>query len=211
MAICWRPSTKMSKKNNISCTGHYSCSAGIKVESSLSYLSSSAYSIPLGIPKGNEASSVLRSFFFVQASLKSSLLKQTSSPSPFVLFPWCHILCVRHLYWKARAHPPLLLKSTWAWHIHVPATRLLVEDRIQVRVIIGVIADQAGAVFGLLLRNRGLVTGGLVVLWPLSKRVKLRFEGVGWSSILGASNLPLWQECLPPFAPLCHLGLEGGL
>lgn len=81
--------------------------------------------------------------------------------SPYVLFPRCHVLCIFVLYGKALALPPLLLESTRARHLHVPATRLLVEDRLQVGVVVGVVADEAGAVLGLLLRQRGLVTGGL--------------------------------------------------
>lgn len=150
--------------------------------------------------------------FHISIFLQSLSTTCSSRSSPYVLFPWCHVLCIFILYGKARTHPSLLLVSTRAWHLHVPATRLLIEDRLQVGVIVGVVADAYAAVVGLGWR---LVSGGLGVccgriFWPLCKRVKFWFKGVGGTRILGASRLPLWQECLPPFGPLCgHIWLDG--
>lgn len=140
-----------------------------------------------------------------------------SSPSPPVFFPRCCILCVFLLYRKAWTHLPLLFKSTWAGHLHVSATCLLVEDWLQEWVVIGFITDEAGVLVGLLLRLR-LITSGLRgcwcgVFWPLGllcKRVKVCVKSVGWTYVLGASALPLWQECLPPWGPFSHLWAGGG-
>lgn len=145
--------------------------------------------------------------------IKQSLINSTSSLSPYVLLPWCHILCLFLLYRKARAHLPLLFKSTWARHLHVPVKRLLVEDRLQARVIASVITKEAGALVGGLLRLR-LVAGGLrgcssrVFLLTWCKRVEVWIKCVGWTSIFGTTGFPLRQECLPPWRPLCHLRPE---
>lgn len=160
-----------------------------------------------------EWSIFMYSSFSSSIFIRQSLITSCSSPSPFILCPWYHVLCLFLLSRKARAHPPLLLKSTWAWHIHLPATRLLIEDWLQPSVVKGFITEEVGV--GPLLRRHGLVTGGLGrccggAFLLLCKRVKVWAKGVGWSGVLGASTLPLWQECLPPWAPLCHVWVEGG-
>lgn len=145
--------------------------------------------------------------------IKQSFITSTSSLSPYVLFPWCQILCLFLLYRKARAHLPLLFKSTWAWHLHFPATSLLIEDRLQAGVVISVIAKEAGALVGGLLRLR-LVAGGLrgccsrVFLLTWCKRVEVWTKCVRWTGIFGTTGLPLRQESLPPWRPICHLRLE---
>ncbi len=174
------------------------------------------HSWSLGMLRENEASSCTQILLFYKQLCKA-VFDHLLLNSSHILFPLFPIVCLFLLYGKGRAHLPLLLPSTWAGHLHVPATRLLVEERIQPGVVVGFITEEAGAFVGLLL-TLGLVTEGLWSCWRglfwllglCRERVKVWVKGVGWS-VLGAFAPPLRQEWPPPLGPLsCHLWQEVG-
>lgn len=151
---------------------------------------------------------------FSSISVKQSWITFSSSLPPDVLFPWCYSLWLFLLYRETAAYPLLLFEPTRAGHFHVPAARLLIEDRVHLGVIEGVIAEEIGVLAGLFLRW-GLEGGSsgvvLLLVCPLFKRVKIWGKGLGWTWVFVASALFLWhEECLPPWGPVCHLHLEGG-
>lgn len=153
------------------------------------------------------------SFISSSISVKQSLLRSSSSSS-YVLLPRRGVLCLFLLYWKAGPHPPLLFEPPGARHLHVPATWLLIEDRLQVGIVVGLIAEEAFVLGGVLrgLRLVACVLGNRfrLLLWTLGERVKVWTEGCGWACLLGAASLLLWKKRLPPWNPICHLGGESG-
>lgn len=88
-------------------------------------------------------------------SSKQSLITSTSS-SPLVLLPCWNIFSPFLLYREGWTRPSFLFESTWARHLHVPATRLFVEDRFQRGVIKSFVAEEVGALAGLM-HGQGLV------------------------------------------------------
>lgn len=139
---------------------------------------------------------------------QSWITTSSSASSSFYLSTCCHILSLFVLYRKARSHFPLLPEASRAWHSQVPATCLLIEDWFQVGVIEGVIPGEARTLVGGLLRVVTLIlVSVLLLLGALRKRVKVCIKGV---VLVFSSRFLLWQECPPPWDPLCHPGVGWG-
>lgn len=137
---------------------------------------------------------------FSSISVKQSRIAFSSSLPPDVLFPRRYSLWLFLLYRETAAHLLLLFESTRAWHLHVPSTRLLIEDWVHLGVVKGVIAGEVRELVGLFL-SQGLVARGLggsgsgvfFLFWPLFKRVKIWAKGMGGTCVLVASALFLWR------------------
>lgn len=192
--VAWLKSiTKNVQINSVSC-----CTPAVK---SNVPSSSSSHSRHQGLPEGHEATSSNQALiYFSKRGFSQQSLSASRSPSRYFLLPWRRVLCLVVLNGEVGPLLRLLPEAARAGHLQVPAAGVLVEHRVELGVVVGVVAGDGGAAAGLLLGR--VLGGGRGVRLP--ERVEVGLKVVAGGAFFGAGALLLGQERPPPLGPLCR-------